>query len=36
MAAGLKTAESIESYLKGLDLKKGRSLEGPIPGGGKS
>jgi NADPH-dependent glutamate synthase beta subunit-like oxidoreductase/NAD-dependent dihydropyrimidine dehydrogenase PreA subunit len=31
MAAGLKAAESIERYLKGQDLKKGRSLEGPTP-----
>ncbi len=31
MAAGLRTAESIDRYLSGLDLRKGRSLESPEP-----
>jgi NADPH-dependent glutamate synthase beta subunit-like oxidoreductase/NAD-dependent dihydropyrimidine dehydrogenase PreA subunit len=31
MAAGLRAAESINRYLRGHDLKKGRSLESPKP-----
>ena len=31
MAAGLRAAESIDRYLSGLDLRKGRSLESPEP-----
>jgi NADPH-dependent glutamate synthase beta subunit-like oxidoreductase/NAD-dependent dihydropyrimidine dehydrogenase PreA subunit len=31
MAAGLKAAESIDRFLKGHNLEKGRSLEGPAP-----
>ena len=32
MAAGLQAAESIDRYLRGHDLKKGRSLSRPEPG----
>ncbi len=31
MAAGLRAAESIDRYIKGHDLKKGRTLEAPAP-----
>jgi NADPH-dependent glutamate synthase beta subunit-like oxidoreductase/NAD-dependent dihydropyrimidine dehydrogenase PreA subunit len=31
MSAGLKAAESMDRYLKGHDLKKGRSLNGTVP-----
>jgi NADPH-dependent glutamate synthase beta subunit-like oxidoreductase/coenzyme F420-reducing hydrogenase delta subunit/NAD-dependent dihydropyrimidine dehydrogenase PreA subunit len=31
VAAGLRAAESMDRYLKGHDLKKGRTLERPIP-----
>jgi heterodisulfide reductase subunit A-like polyferredoxin len=31
MAAGLRSAESIDRYLKGRDLKKGRTLDAPKP-----
>jgi NADPH-dependent glutamate synthase beta subunit-like oxidoreductase/NAD-dependent dihydropyrimidine dehydrogenase PreA subunit len=31
MAAGLRAAESIDRYIKGHDLKRGRTLEAPVP-----